>query len=499
MNILKSNSKFPRWFLVLTAVVFIAAATIVFNGCKTVQDEQPPVDNGGGENENIDEAQLLDDTFRIDIKTIAVTYDYWPEAGNIDCRAVVTFQMRDSQVRPLIHFDPAVRSPELIGAIRLNGELLDLSNPSDIQTLSFEGSTQQALEFQRDLAANTDYTLEVEYDLIIGQGNYPRFSVDVNDIVGRGNEEIFPTLNTPHELARHVLTFRIRENIPYRCIGSGLVEPINTQGIQEWQLDTQREVASYTVMFVLMPWLDMQYDERIVNGVDVRIMAFLGGPSIDEAFDRLELWLPQLEADLGPFPMPRLSIFLVSVGGGMEYYGGTITSLGALEHEIFHMYYGCSTVAGTYRDTWLDEAVNEWYEHSVDPAFQPISSDYRSNMVSGRTPIAVGFDRRAYYEGARIIQAAAREMGGRNAMIGFLQYLHQNYSFSPFNTFDFLDYLEDYSGVHMHDRFLEWLYNGEQTYYSSESDPLSHANKKEVDMTPPPDILRKYTDRYSDN
>jgi hypothetical protein len=495
MNVFKIKSKFFRRLLVFTAVaLLLSVAVFLSSGCKTVEDEQPPTDNGSGQTEPIDEAQLLDDTFRIDIKTISVTFDYRAEEGNIDCHAVVTFQMRDGRSRPLIHFDPAIRAPESVHAIRLNGEMLNLSNPAHIQILSFEGSTQEALEFQRDLAEDTDHTLDMEYGLVIGVGNYPRFSVDVNDIIGRGNEEIFPTLNTPHELARHILTFRVHGNIPYRCIGSGLVEPVNMQGVQEWQMDTVREVASYTVMFVLMPWLDVNYEERIVNGVDVRLMAFTGGPSIDEAIGRLEQWLPELEADLGPFPMPRLSIFLVSNGGGMEYYGGTITSLAALEHEVFHMYYGCSTVARTYRDSWLDEAVNEWYEHSKVSGYQPIAGGYRSNIVSGRTPIAVGFDRRAYDDGARIIQAAALELGGRNAMIGFLEYLHQNYSFSPFNTFDFLDYLEDYSGIHMHDSFLDWLYNGERTYYSSESDSVSYDNRKEVDMTPPPEILRKYTD-----
>ena len=68
--------------------------------------------------------------------------------------------------------------------------------------------------------------------------------------------------------------------------------------------------------------------------------------------------------------MPRgLSVVLTQGGGGMEYYGATITSLRALRHEVFHMYYGCSTVATTYRDSWWDEAINMWYELSADPSF----------------------------------------------------------------------------------------------------------------------------------
>lgn len=48
---------------------------------------------------------------------------------------------------------------------------------------------------------------------------------------------------------------------------------------------------------------------------------------------------------------------------GMEYFGGTISGLGPLLHEVFHMYFGCSLVANTYRDSWWDEAINMWYGH----------------------------------------------------------------------------------------------------------------------------------------
>jgi hypothetical protein len=191
--------------------------------------------------------------------------------------------------------------------------------------------------------------------------------------------------------------------------------------------------------------------------------------------------------------MPRgLSIFLVSSGGGMEYYGGTITALNALEHEVFHLYFGCSTVNKTYRDSWMDEAINIWYEYSVDPEYPSIPDNYTSNIVSGRSAIAVGFDRRAYNEGARIIEAVARELGGRNEMIAFLSYIHRNYSFTPFTTFDFLDFLEEYSGVDMTGRFLNWLYMGfESGYAPSPSSPHS-IDEEKVDMTPPQQLLKKY-------
>ena len=145
----------------------------------------------------------------------------------------------------------------------------------------------------------------------------------------------------------------------------------------------------------------------------------------------------------------------------MEYYGATLTSRSALKHEVFHMYFGCSTVAKTYRDSWWDESVNVWYEESVNPDYEPINEDFMSDMVSGRTPITLGFDSRAYNQGARIFQAVALELGGRDQMIGFLRYLHQQYSFLPFSTIDLIDYLDDYAGIDMYDHFNNWVFNGE--------------------------------------
>jgi aminopeptidase N len=448
---------------------------------------------------HIMEDPLLDSVFRIDIDTITVTFDYVPESHYVDCQAKIEFTMRRGQRRPVIHLAPAIRdNAGTVNSIQLNNETLNLSDESDVRIISFNESSQQALEFQRNLGTNTNivHILEIFYQLTL-PGLYPRFSTEVNDLEGRGNEERFPTINTPHELARHILTFRVHSNTPFRCIGSGFVEKTDSN-IQEWTLDTEREVASYTVMFALLPQQDTIFEERNINGVDVRVLAFVGGAYVDGAFDMLEQWLPELEDNLGSFPMPRgLSVFLTSSGGGMEYYGATITSLYALMHEVFHMYYGCSTVNKTYRDSWLDEAINVWYELSVDPTFYPMPDTYSSNIVSGRSPAAVGFDRRAYNEGAHIMEAVARELGGRNGMIAFLRYVHSNYSFSPFTTLDFLDYLEDYSGVDMTARFLNWLFQGEQTGSAAEtsSSPLSYPliHKQKVDMTPPQPLLQKYS------
>jgi aminopeptidase N len=79
-------------------------------------------------------------------------------------------------------------------------------------------------------------------------------------------------------------------------------------------------------------------------------------------------------------------------------------------------------------------------------------------MVSGRSAVAVGFDRRAYDEGARIMQAVAAELGSRDRMVRFLRELHARRSFDPLTTWDLADEIRSFSGADVRERFRQWLY-----------------------------------------
>jgi len=401
------------------------------------------------------EAAFLDAVLRIDVERIEAVFDVYPAERRVLAQAAVAFRMRPGQSRPIVHFEPA-RSAGV--AMRLDGQDLDPGRASDARLFSYQGSGQVSLELQRDLAPGVPHRLEASYPLALADAA-GRFFADVNDIDGRGNEVVLPTLNVPHELAYHVLVFRVHAAEPYLAAGSGLVTARAAGDVQEWVLDTERAVASYTVMFHLAPARSHALAERRLRGVEVRIMAPTGGVTSEEAFATLDPWLAELQGALGPFPMPRgLSVVLTQAGGGMEYYGATTTSLRALRHEVFHMYYGCSTVARTYRDSWWDEAIDMWYELSADPAYAPIEESYRSDIVSGRSAVAVGFDRRAYDEGSRIMQAVATEVGGRDRMVRFLRALHARRSFDPFTTWDLADEIQSSSGRDVRERFRLWLY-----------------------------------------
>lgn len=480
-----------RWFGLTCRIGIVLIVMAVAAACTSSSSPDSTIPDDGGQTVQKDEKKLLDDTFRIDIREIEVLYKLFPDELRIEAVATVRFFMREGQTRPVIHFQPAFTGTR-IAQVLLNGEEMDLNNAEDVARTMFEGSSQRVLEFQRELSGSVEHQLTFSYELPFTFTQVgPGFYTQVNDTIGRGNDYLFPTINSPAELALHRITFQVQGEMAYRCIGSGFVNRTGNPDVQEWELNTRREISSYTLMFALMPEAITVYDERTISGVPVRAMAYSNGVNPDACFDQLESWIPELQQNLGPFPMPDgISVFLNVSGGGMEYYGGTFTSLRALNHEVFHMYFGCSTVALTYRDSWWDEAVNMWYEYSVNPDYAPISEDYSSNMVSRYTPISLGFDMRAYDEGAHMMQAVAVEMGGRQEMIDFLAYVHENYIFQPFNTWQLVDYIESYSGVDMEDRFRNWLYDGTRTYYAAgEKQDIPPIHR--VDMTPPASLLER--------
>ena len=147
------------------------------------------------------EIQLLAETLRINIRTIDVIYDFYPDQMRVNGKSRIAFKMRPGQNYALIHFDPALRSAA-IDAISLDRESLSFANSQDVKIKEFSGSTQKAIEFQRPLAQNQEHVLQMDFHLLL-PGTHPRFNAKVDDLIGAGNEEVFPTINSPEEMARH--------------------------------------------------------------------------------------------------------------------------------------------------------------------------------------------------------------------------------------------------------------------------------------------------------
>ena len=104
-------------------------------------------------------------------------------------------------------------------------------------------------------------------------------------------------------------------------------------------------------------------------------------------------------------------------GRGMEYDGATTASVGALEHEVFHSWFGRGVKPARASDGWIDEAYTTWStasRRSELPRFastelgldEPPVELYPSHPWSRRTPVE------SYTEGARLFAGLAHRLGG---------------------------------------------------------------------------------------
>jgi len=391
-------------------------------------------------------AAELAGAFRIDVSSIDVTYDFWPSRPRIVGSATLRFEMRPGQSRALFHFNPLRRGREperaMLTALELDGKPLDPDDDRDLRRIRPAPGAEPAFEIQRHLSAGNEHTLQVEWSMPKPKppADARWFYNNFDDTEGPKDETeaLWPTISSPEALIRHRIRLRVHSASPYTVLGSGSVRRHHSAaGVQAWDIDTGRPISSSNVFFAAVPSDQFRTDHFSASGVDVKIVSNLASKARKQAKAITRSAVARLIDDFGPFPMPRMQILLTEWDSGMEYYGATHTGLGSLAHELGHMYFGTTAVNRTWRDTWLDESIVVWWEDHA--SLDPVGAKFRSAIGAGRPVAAPGFDESAYAEGARVLEAIARAMGGDRKMMSFLADLHSHRKFRPFTTADFID------------------------------------------------------------
>lgn len=113
---------------------------------------------------------------------------------------------------------------------------------------------------------------------------------------------------------------------------------------------------------------------------------------------------------------------------GMEYDGATTSSVGALEHEVFHSWFGRGIKPATANDGWIDEAFTTWYTAGPPRQRQWAEPfDWDEPPVVLRPPGAYDrfTPREAYSAGARLFAGVADLLGGPEGLVGVMAGLYR--------------------------------------------------------------------------
>ena len=102
---------------------------------------------------------------------------------------------------------------------------------------------------------------------------------------------------------------------------------------------------------------------------------------------------------------------------GMEYDGATTASVGALEHEVFHSWFGRGIKPQSQNDGWIDEAYTTWstasgrYEGERF-AVAELALDQEFEVLSPQHPWCRATPTASYRQGARLFAGIAHILGG---------------------------------------------------------------------------------------
>lgn len=116
------------------------------------------------------------------------------------------------------------------------------------------------------------------------------------------------------------------------------------------------------------------------------------------------------ETDYGPYLDDRYVVFFHGASGGMEYSGGTTTSVSALNHETFHNWFARGVTPATQADGWWDEAFTSFHDAGADDT-EPFDFLDPPVELCSRLPFQRRTPGNSYSDGSRFFRGVAATVG----------------------------------------------------------------------------------------
>ena len=183
-------------------------------------------------------------------------------------------------------------------------------------------------------------------------------------------------------------------------------------------------------------------------------VAGLRGPTDDLApvVADLASWLSYFTARYGRWAHGDEFLAVVwEAPRGMEYDGATTASSPALEHEVFHSWFGRGVKPARGCDGWIDEAMATWATSSRRDGggrcgVEELGLDEPPVLLCPAHPWSRHTPREAYAAGGRLMAGLAHMAGGAGALRSALAGWHQAYAGAAATTEDLASHLQSWCG-----------------------------------------------------
>lgn len=289
------------------------------------------------------------------------------------------------------------------------------------------------------LAPNTAHILQIDYALGLPQsppgGSYPprleylagpsvRWSFGFTDLVAARYLESWVPANLIFDQYTIRLVIEVTGTaVPHEVVTNGAVTVLDPN---RWQLDFPERTTALSPMLELRAAAGLQKASAAVflpgtGSCTIDAWKPTGG-SADLATElgRLQTWLAQNVAEIGPYQHGQRFVAYLDTGG-MEYDGGTTSSPGALGHESHHSWWGRAVKPASQADGWIDEAWTTYHDGG-STGTTPLDFTDPPVTLCDRNPWRRATPTASYASGNDLFEGIAATMGDaalRTAMAKF--------------------------------------------------------------------------------
>lgn len=278
----------------------------------------------------------------------------------------------------------------------------------------------------------------------------------IKDIAERKFWEQYVPSNLEYDQYKITMKVKIENsNKTHRLFANG---HIWEEGFNQWKIEYPEYYTVSSPYFHLFPKgakRFIQFKYRSISGRDIPITVYNYWPySISKLKQKTIEYMDELEADYGPWGHPQF-IAYQSGFGGMEYSGATITSLGALDHEMLHSYFAKGVMPYNGNTGWIDEGIARWRDDGYPR--RPSLKDEVVNLA-GHSPYRRNTDPDSYEKGAEFLSHLDYLMQDIGGLKAFLRGYFQAYNHTLVSTEHFKNNLEFFTGLELDALFDQHIY-----------------------------------------
>jgi hypothetical protein len=197
-------------------------------------------------------------------------------------------------------------------------------------------------------------------------------------------------------------------------------------------------------------------------------------PSLKEIHKQVAVFLKDFARNTGPWPHgDRCTVFVWSGSRSMEYDGATTTSIWALEHELYHSYFGRGVKPRSQNDGWFDEAWTVFLADERRASKKVLEGEGRATVLCSDDPWNRITPNKSYSVGAVAFGRIAHVIGEKK-LVALMASFFDEYRLRPASTADMEAFLYAATGEDaVKQVFHRYVYGREGGW----SDPDSEALK----------------------